>query len=627
MAADKYLIENFSHLPHTIPGATEQSAGVMTAAQVAQLSGSTFWFNVKSYGATGDGVTDDGPAIQRTINAYEEAGGKGTIYFPRPSASYKIVTPVVTNAGVTNPFLRVFGDGAVIKCASPGNDCMNFGAYNTVVEGLILQSDGSTVVQRGLVLTGNTNELKNCIESDVLASLSAFGVGGTSSFVHEISLSGGTCALGILWIFSIQALVEGITGQDGVVNQSPCWVYLDNSSPFDVYRILRNISCDESNGSWVKIKASGLLGSSRITAVDIDGLRGIKDDAFPCIYAEKVDRLTVANFTPEPAGQLFTVQLVDVTKSKFSYCDLLEIGPTAPASILEADAQCGVLEVYESNFSSIKSAAATTTVITNGVRSSIVPAATTAVAPGFLMKFDTANAGQYVKAEKIDNAADVVGALIAGPAAASTTFMMPAVSDFNQSLFPALFYISDDNNVIATIGLFALSTPAHGFGGLIPVDLTGLVTAAQVAQAFSTAINATTRAGFSVSSTVDGTGNITIFCTNTGADGDRSTTGATFPNNGQAPLLTPNSGALVGGNQGMQMGLIAGQQYQIQIDGVDVIHVGDRLTLSTVTDGQAAKFTTTGGAFLFTAAAAATATAGALVLATFLPGYITPPPP
>src|SRR5690242_4585003 len=38
-------------------------------------------FNVKNYGATGDGQTSDTPAINRTVQACRQAGG-GTVLFP-----------------------------------------------------------------------------------------------------------------------------------------------------------------------------------------------------------------------------------------------------------------------------------------------------------------------------------------------------------------------------------------------------------------------------------------------------------------------------------------------------------------------------------------------------------------
>ena len=40
-----------------------------------------FWYNVKAYGATGDGATDDTAAIQEAIDAMEANLG-GVIYFP-----------------------------------------------------------------------------------------------------------------------------------------------------------------------------------------------------------------------------------------------------------------------------------------------------------------------------------------------------------------------------------------------------------------------------------------------------------------------------------------------------------------------------------------------------------------
>ena len=53
-------------------------------------------FNVRDtrYGARGDGIADDGPAIQRAVDA-ALAGGGGTVYLP--AGRYRIATPVVAD--------------------------------------------------------------------------------------------------------------------------------------------------------------------------------------------------------------------------------------------------------------------------------------------------------------------------------------------------------------------------------------------------------------------------------------------------------------------------------------------------------------------------------------------------
>lgn len=53
-----------------------------TAQDVANLGGVGAWFNVKTYGATGNGSTDDTSAVQAAIDAAASAGG-GVVYFPR----------------------------------------------------------------------------------------------------------------------------------------------------------------------------------------------------------------------------------------------------------------------------------------------------------------------------------------------------------------------------------------------------------------------------------------------------------------------------------------------------------------------------------------------------------------
>lgn len=50
------------------------------------------WINVKSYGATGDGLRDDTTAIQAALTA-ADAAGSGTVAFP--SGSYKVTSPLV----------------------------------------------------------------------------------------------------------------------------------------------------------------------------------------------------------------------------------------------------------------------------------------------------------------------------------------------------------------------------------------------------------------------------------------------------------------------------------------------------------------------------------------------------
>lgn len=76
-------------------------------AQVMQaLVSQTAWYNVRQYGAVGNGSADDTAAIQAAMNACA-AGGGGTVYFPGGSA-YKITSALTWTS--TAP-LYMLGDG------------------------------------------------------------------------------------------------------------------------------------------------------------------------------------------------------------------------------------------------------------------------------------------------------------------------------------------------------------------------------------------------------------------------------------------------------------------------------------------------------------------------------------
>jgi hypothetical protein len=88
--------------------AVDTSTSVVTAARASAATvtrkttlptGATI-FNVEDYGAVGDGVTDDFPAVQRAWNAMLNSGGSGQVYFPR-AVVYRCVVDdqVVVGAG------------------------------------------------------------------------------------------------------------------------------------------------------------------------------------------------------------------------------------------------------------------------------------------------------------------------------------------------------------------------------------------------------------------------------------------------------------------------------------------------------------------------------------------------
>lgn len=83
-------------------------AGELTVSGTLKTAGgkvaSLAWYNVKDYGAKGDGSTNDTAAIQAAINAANTAG-RGTIYFPASTGAYRVTGLTVYSN------LRLLGDG------------------------------------------------------------------------------------------------------------------------------------------------------------------------------------------------------------------------------------------------------------------------------------------------------------------------------------------------------------------------------------------------------------------------------------------------------------------------------------------------------------------------------------
>lgn len=135
-------------------------------------------FDVKAYGAAGDGTTDDTAAIQSAVDAAHTAGG-GEVWFP--AGTYKLVTnPIKLYSGTTptivaysNIFLRGAGadgtTGTIIKQTTTGVDVIK--GLNDVANGA--QSVGMRIVD--LCVAWGTGTLTNSGNGIYLAQQAASG--------------------------------------------------------------------------------------------------------------------------------------------------------------------------------------------------------------------------------------------------------------------------------------------------------------------------------------------------------------------------------------------------------------------------------------------------------------------
>ncbi|MEZ0113886.1 polygalacturonase [Catenulispora sp. EB89] len=97
------------------------AASVASAAQAAPAAHAAAVFNVKNYGATGNGSTNDSPAINKAVTAANAAGG-GIVEFP--SGSYKSANTIHLKSNVTiqlDAGSKVLGSSAKTYDAAEAN--------------------------------------------------------------------------------------------------------------------------------------------------------------------------------------------------------------------------------------------------------------------------------------------------------------------------------------------------------------------------------------------------------------------------------------------------------------------------------------------------------------------------
>lgn len=138
-------------------------------------------FNVKAYGAKGDGKTNDSPAFQAAYNAATAAGG-GTILVPVSSSCYLLSTPInmtdSTNVGVQVVLRGMWAPRGANAAGSTGQICANTG-------GILFDVTGTnSITFKNLSVTAQTG-VTNPSLIGIYAARNSAGAGAQGINVEE----------------------------------------------------------------------------------------------------------------------------------------------------------------------------------------------------------------------------------------------------------------------------------------------------------------------------------------------------------------------------------------------------------------------------------------------------------
>jgi len=310
-------------------------------------------YNVKDYGAVGDGVADDRAAIQTTIDAVYSSGKAASVYIP--SGNYKIgktanttgiADTLATNGLITYPSVKIKGEQGSTTLLAGNNDMTiigyrNLGTYQlaNVVSANVSGTTGTIVFNSAHGLTsGNSMRLIDFTPA-AWNSSSLYTVTVSNTTAVTVTVPGGTAnatIMGTAWY-----------ANNGVDNNGVSNFYIEN--------INFSSALDTSSEFYTNCTAIALVGDvaqsnttvyspteSRIATVNLKdiyiiGLRTYRNG----IYLRYCDGTTINNVKIQKAFNGFVIDRCgdtdfsdcEVFNGVFWYPSILSItrsGATAP---------------------------------------------------------------------------------------------------------------------------------------------------------------------------------------------------------------------------------------------------------------------------------------------------------
>lgn len=365
--------------------------------------------DLRDFGAVGDGVTDDGPALQSALDALAAAGG-GTLFVP--AARYAIITPVLKNfAGLASSvtIVGVASSTPVAPPTSPGNELTRgldlvsefapktgsqnaaiaiTGLTELVVEHLVFI--GTPDVTNDALITLNLREIEMAtIRHCEFYGLSSLVEGGTivqavrsHLTVEQTVFLGSTASSGVY-----SPLIQNLEWKGFVINNS---IFADYGQRAEQYGKMGY----GSPFSWINIgNAAALTPDSprreatfREVFIDEGGFVGIS--SLPNLYQPStapIDLIYISGLFANVSNLgttgllLYDAKNVVVEKSHFGYSTnadsaiqlnnvnnaiLDQVECVANADTIRTDAATGKLTVINSIYNNLDSQAQVTNVLT-----------------------------------------------------------------------------------------------------------------------------------------------------------------------------------------------------------------------------------------------------------------------
>ena len=240
-----------SQMPALTGDVTTNAGSTVTTIQpyvVSDKGGQVF--NVKAYGAIGDGATDDTAAVQAALSAASGASG-GTLYFP--SGTYNIgclTIPTVT--GTTNIGGTIINDTPSIRLTGAGSDMAAVGNAHRGKYGAIFNFTACANVAHIVTLGQGHLEIDHLLFNDALTdAVPMIWDTNTVMHVHDNAFYGGVYAT------SASQDVVVLGGGGSVVNNNTSGAFQGYGTSIDhnFFDIIRRAVWGQGasvNSVWIK---------------------------------------------------------------------------------------------------------------------------------------------------------------------------------------------------------------------------------------------------------------------------------------------------------------------------------------------------------------------------------------